>query len=407
MKLRKINKRATASILVMVMCIGLVASQLFGISEPGFNDVPASHWAYSYIMKATELGIINGVGDNKFDPNSSVTYAQMATMMTRLLYAGEEDSYTGGQWWSPYVKVADDHGLWVSTAMESSSSWSETANKPVSRAHMAQIIYNGIRDVGVEMPPEAVRNTTKSLINDYAKIPSINRTAVTTCYALVLLMGTDGNKFAPTQDMTRAQAAVVICRTYGLVTGDVTGSGAVTTPNVPESEKPSSGKPEGAIGGKYDINRYDVPADVNKDGYLTEAEVQAVIDQLEAEYPDGTIWGADGVGRYVSKAMGSGTGCAGWAYLVSDRIFGNLPRRQTYDVYNQHIGDLTYVDVPHWTVYLGHEVIDGIVYDDGCVSTSTGANSPIQWYVSGGLYATRAEAMNKGTLKIYTRYPVE
>ena len=38
---------------------------------------------------------------------------------------------------------------------------------------MAQIIYNGIRDVGVEMPPEAVRNTTKSLINDYAKIPSI------------------------------------------------------------------------------------------------------------------------------------------------------------------------------------------------------------------------------------------
>ena len=68
MKNRKINKRALSSILVMVMCIGLVASQLFGISELGFNDVPNSHWAYSYIMKATELGIINGVGDNKFAP---------------------------------------------------------------------------------------------------------------------------------------------------------------------------------------------------------------------------------------------------------------------------------------------------------------------------------------------------
>lgn len=407
MKLRKINKRATASILVMMMCIGLVASQLFGISEPGFNDVPASHWAYSYIMKATELGVINGVGDNKFDPNSSVTYAQMATMMTRLLYAGEEDSYTGGQWWSPYVKVADDHGLWVSTAMESSSSWSETANKPVSRAHMAQIIYNGIRDVGVEMPPESVRNTTKSLINDYAKIPSINRTAVTTCYALVLLMGTDGNKFAPTQDMTRAQAAVVICRTYGLVTGDVTGSGAVTTPNVPESEKPSSGKPEGAIGGKYDINRYDVPADVNKDGYLTEAEVQAVIDQLQIEYPGGTIWGADGVGRYVSKAMGSGTGCAGWAYLVSDRIFGNLPRRQIYNAHDLRMGDLHYINWPHWKVYLGDQIIDGVLYEGWFLATTSSANSPISWYSTGGEYESVNTSIEKGETKLYTRYPAE
>ncbi|MBE6037555.1 MAG: S-layer homology domain-containing protein, partial [Clostridiales bacterium] len=37
-----------------------------------FSDVPASHWASGYISFASDLGIIEGVGAGKFNPDVTV-----------------------------------------------------------------------------------------------------------------------------------------------------------------------------------------------------------------------------------------------------------------------------------------------------------------------------------------------
>lgn len=47
------------------------------------DDIPAS--AQGYVYYASELGIITGMGDNKFEPNGNVTRAQIATMIYRIL----------------------------------------------------------------------------------------------------------------------------------------------------------------------------------------------------------------------------------------------------------------------------------------------------------------------------------
>ena len=37
-----------------------------------FSDVPADHWASGYINMATNLGVINGMGDGTFAPEAPV-----------------------------------------------------------------------------------------------------------------------------------------------------------------------------------------------------------------------------------------------------------------------------------------------------------------------------------------------
>lgn len=47
------------------------------------DEIPAR--ALGYVFYATELGIMNGMGDNKFGPNETVTRAQIAVMIQRIL----------------------------------------------------------------------------------------------------------------------------------------------------------------------------------------------------------------------------------------------------------------------------------------------------------------------------------
>ncbi len=53
--------------------------------KASFSDVSASHWAYSYISTAAGYGWIGGVGNNKFEPERNITRAEAATLANRIL----------------------------------------------------------------------------------------------------------------------------------------------------------------------------------------------------------------------------------------------------------------------------------------------------------------------------------
>lgn len=50
-----------------------------------FTDVPVGHWAYDAIATAAAYGWVNGVGDNKFEPNRNISRAEAATIVNRML----------------------------------------------------------------------------------------------------------------------------------------------------------------------------------------------------------------------------------------------------------------------------------------------------------------------------------
>ena len=49
-----------------------------------FSDISPKSWYYKYVVWAYERGIINGVGDGKFDPTSTINVFDYALMMKRV-----------------------------------------------------------------------------------------------------------------------------------------------------------------------------------------------------------------------------------------------------------------------------------------------------------------------------------
>ena len=383
-------------VLILALLTGLCVPALAATPTPTFTDVSSDKWYYTWVTKAAQQGWVSGVGDGRFDPEGSVTFAQFALMLDRALYPDDIDSQpAGAQWWVAGCEVAAKHGLFPITDMAIRDNWNNVANTPIEREQMAQMMYNALVDKGIKLPSYEEYSAAAKRIADIADVD--NYVAVTTCYTIGLLNGNDSGNFAPRAPMTRAQACVVLCNIYGYVTGDVTGG---TTPGQPtqpvdpvnpvdpvdpvDPVQPDVPRPAGAVGGRYDVNSYDVPADSNKDGWITEAEVQAVLAQLREEYPHGTPWGRDTryPGRPDGKGMGGGTACQGYAYMVSDRIFGTLPAYYV-SLEETRVGDIM-DDGPanHVNIILndyGKDMFEGVIYPESYTTTDGNVSGKVVW----------------------------
>lgn len=74
-----VTRAEMAKMMISALGYGKIAND-----TPKFTDCQ-KHWAKGYISLANDLGIIEGVGNNKFDPDSKVTYEQATAMLLRTL----------------------------------------------------------------------------------------------------------------------------------------------------------------------------------------------------------------------------------------------------------------------------------------------------------------------------------
>ena len=73
---------------VVVRMLGQESQAAGSAGMTQYNDVPADHWASGYINIATQLGIINGYGDGNFGPEDPVLYEQAVKMVVIALGYG-------------------------------------------------------------------------------------------------------------------------------------------------------------------------------------------------------------------------------------------------------------------------------------------------------------------------------
>lgn len=86
-----------------------------------FKDVSSTHWARGYINVATTTstgsdgtvtpGIIRGDAYGNFNPDRSITFAEAATILLRVLNYTDATVGSGGKWYSGYVNTANAVGL--------------------------------------------------------------------------------------------------------------------------------------------------------------------------------------------------------------------------------------------------------------------------------------------------------
>ena len=102
-------------------------------SSTAFTDVPIGHWANAYVGKAAELRIVNGYGGGKFGPSDNVTYEQAVTMVVRAIGEAETAAQYGG-YPDGFLSVAEENFLLEGILAKK--------GEPLSRADIAMILFN-------------------------------------------------------------------------------------------------------------------------------------------------------------------------------------------------------------------------------------------------------------------------
>lgn len=126
------DKTVTRAEMAVIICKMLRETEDLNKANT-FTDVPQEHWANSYVARAAELGIISGYGDGTFGPGDAVTYEQAVTMIIRALGLEDEANEYGGY----------PHG-YLASAQERSFLYglSETIGTPMARKSIAVLIDN-------------------------------------------------------------------------------------------------------------------------------------------------------------------------------------------------------------------------------------------------------------------------
>ncbi|MDY3928035.1 MAG: S-layer homology domain-containing protein [Clostridia bacterium] len=173
-------------------------------SFDSFSDVNENYWAYDEIYHLKKLGIISGVDEERFDPESSVTREQFIKM---FLEAFKYDMVPGklsyndtvdDAWYSIYLSTALKNGL-INGISESEFG----IGIPITRQDICVIIMRAMK--GEPEEGEEASFTDFEDISEYAK------DAVTYLSNYGVINGFDDGKFMPKNNCTRAQAAKIIC----------------------------------------------------------------------------------------------------------------------------------------------------------------------------------------------------
>ncbi len=177
-----------------------------------FSDT-AGHWAQADIARLHRLGILNGVGNNKYDPNATLTRAQFAQMINNLLQLSPDGTKAGysdirsSAWYNNAIQAVTTVGV--------SNGYTDGTYKPnrkISREEMAHILLNTMRYVD---PDDSFGTDTNQVLNkfkDQSKVGNWARSDLASAITEKLFKGRANGELDPKASTTRAEAAATISR---------------------------------------------------------------------------------------------------------------------------------------------------------------------------------------------------
>lgn len=178
-----------------------VAALLTVPAFAAFSDVSENAWYAADVEAVQEYGIINGVGDNRFDPEGTLTIAEALTMAVRTnaRHNSAEVPVAEGAWYQGAVNYATENGMIFGTEFAD-------YNANVTRAQMAYLFANAL--------PES----EYTAINDVTALPDVKEQTqysneIFLLYNAGILTGSDKyGTFKPDDTIIRAEAAAIINR---------------------------------------------------------------------------------------------------------------------------------------------------------------------------------------------------
>ncbi|MFD0618107.1 S-layer homology domain-containing protein [Paenibacillus sp. GCM10027629] len=178
-------------------------------NKVSFNDVESVEaWAGKQIQVAAAKGIIEGKGEGNFDPRAKVTRAEFAKMLVKALELesttakNEFSDVADTSWAAEYVAAASSLGI-----INGVGNGKFDPNAEITRAQMAAMISRALKLTKTTVADDSVLNT----FTDADAIPTSLKSDISVAVNEGLIIGSNG-KFNPKGSATRAEAAVVIYR---------------------------------------------------------------------------------------------------------------------------------------------------------------------------------------------------
>ena len=181
-----------------------------------FTDVQPTDWYYNNVVALYELGLTDGQGSNdQYVPGAAITLAEAVTMAARLrslyVYGDCEKgpaSYTGDNWYAPYVAYAKAVGML-------GDEFDECYMQPASRAQVAHILANALPTALLEPINEkavTVGYASRRYISDVNSYTQYQQD-ILALYRWGILSGADGTgSFLPEETIHRSEIAAMITR---------------------------------------------------------------------------------------------------------------------------------------------------------------------------------------------------
>lgn len=176
-----------------------------------FADLGSVAWAEKEIKYLAENAIVNGKGENKFYPHDNVTRAEFLKMLSLSMgfdvksVQNETTSFNdvdASQWYYPYIVYCEKAGI-----VMGNDSGEFRPNDKITREDIAVIIYRANFEK-YDKEPQAPEFEDNGNISNYA----VN--AVGCLYHNGIVKGNENNNFQPKNNSTRAEAAVMVYRTF-------------------------------------------------------------------------------------------------------------------------------------------------------------------------------------------------
>ncbi len=174
------------------------------VSDMSFSDVPSGMWYSDYVADAVRMGLVNGMGDGKYAPDSNLTYAQAITLAARIraFYRGQDKNAVFTQttpWYETYVSYAKANKIPCDFP---------DYNAPITRRDFVHIFRAAMPD------------SEYAFINEIADgaIPDVSAGAryasdIYLFYRAGILTGSDAkHNFYPDNTIKRSEVAAIVCR---------------------------------------------------------------------------------------------------------------------------------------------------------------------------------------------------
>lgn len=192
-----------------------------------FVDVPDNHWAQHAISRCYSSGIINGIDDTHFSPDTILTKAHVAQALYKFAqkwatFNGEEfvdaencikyNDVSPGEWFYRAINYCTYKGVFDEKS---------DAFKPddsISRSEFCNVFYAFLKTHCTE------NRMNKILFADSQDVPFIDVSksdkgyeAIAKCYAMGIINGVSETEFKPDESLTRAHLCQMVYKSIKLL----------------------------------------------------------------------------------------------------------------------------------------------------------------------------------------------